>query len=338
MGSIWNGFVGQHPFGHLLQTDEWAKFKRQFGWEEEIVQVGDGADIEAGATILYRWLPHRLLPLASIAYTPKGPVVDWRNTEQVGKVLNRLEAAARRKRAVLLHIEPNLEQDELPGLEAQLKQAGFKPAAKNIQPRRTILLDIGGEEEDVLGRMKQKTRYNIRLAARKGVTVREGTPDDLPIFNLLMAATGKRNQFGVHSPAYYQMVFKIFAGNGAAGMLLAEYEGRPLAAIMVFALGATAWYFYGASNDEERNRMPTYLLQWEGIRWARARGCTLYDLWGVPDEDEPTLENEFENRQDGLWGVYRFKRGFGGRLVRWAGGYERVFNRPLNRLLRRFWN
>ncbi len=96
-------------------------------------------------------------------------------------------------------------------------------------------------------------------------------------------------------------------------LLLAEYEGRPLAALMVFALGRRAYYLYGASTDEERNRMPTYLLQWRAMQWARARGCLEYDLWGVPDEDEQTLEAQFETRRDGLWGVYRFKRGSAGR-------------------------
>jgi len=105
---------------------------------------------------------------------------------------------------------------------------------------------------------------------------------------------------------------------------------------MVFALGKRAWYFYGASNDRERNRMPTYLLQFEAMRWAAARGCAQYDLWGVPDEDEETLEAGFEQRSDGLWGVYRFKRGFGGLLRRAAPTYEKVYNPLLYALYRRW--
>ncbi len=97
-------------------------------------------------------------------------------------------------------------------------------------------------------------------------------------------------------------------------LLVAEYEGKPLAALFVARNGNRAYYLYGASTDEERNRMPTYLLQWEAMKWAKARGCEEYDLWGVPDEDEATLEANFETRHDGLWGVYRFKRGFGGQL------------------------
>jgi lipid II:glycine glycyltransferase (peptidoglycan interpeptide bridge formation enzyme) len=105
---------------------------------------------------------------------------------------------------------------------------------------------------------------------------------------------------------------------------------------MAFARGRRAWYVYGASNDQERNRMPTYLLQWEAIRWAKSHGCTGYDLWGVPDEDEAKLEAEFESRHDGLWGVYRFKRGFGGKLKRAAQALDRVYNLLLYKLYLRF--
>jgi lipid II:glycine glycyltransferase (peptidoglycan interpeptide bridge formation enzyme) len=109
-------------------------------------------------------------------------------------------------------------------------------------------------------------------------------------------------------------------------LLLAEYDGKPLAALFVARHGYRAFYLYGASSDEERNRMPTYLLQWEAMTWAKARGCEEYDLWGVPDEEEAVLEAGFETRHDGLWGVYRFKRGFGGELKRAVQAMDRVYN------------
>jgi lipid II:glycine glycyltransferase (peptidoglycan interpeptide bridge formation enzyme) len=180
--------------------------------------------------------------------------------------------------------------------------------------------------------MKQKTRYNIRLAARKGVTIR--TTTDLDEFHGLMQVTGKRDGFGVHSREYYRRVFDLFRPRGEVEIFLAEYDGQPLGAVMVFARGRRAWYFYGASNDEERSRMPAYLLQWEAMRWAGRRGCTEYDLWGVPDEDEQALEAQFEIRRDGLWGVYRFKRGFGGRLCRAMQTWERVYISALYTLFR----
>jgi peptidoglycan pentaglycine glycine transferase (the first glycine) len=144
----------------------------------------------------------------------------------------------------------------------------------------------------------------------------------------LMTMTGERSDFDVHSAAYYEIAYRLFAPTTRLVLLMAEYQGRPLAALMAFAMGGTAWYFYGASSDDERQRMPAYLLQWEAIRWARAKGCAVYDLWGVPDEDEETLEAGLTSRSDGLWGVYRFKRGFGGKLVRWVGAFDQVLMPP----------
>ncbi len=173
----------------------------------------------------------------------------------------------------------------------------------------------------MLARMHQKTRYNIRLAERKQVTVRPW--DDLPAFGAMMQTTAARDQFGVHTPAYYARAYELCSTPlQECELLVAEFEGRPLAALMVFAHGPRAWYLYGASTDDERNRMPTYLLQWEAMRWARRRGCRSYDLWGVPDAERETLEAQFETRGDGLWGVYRFKRGFGGELTRSIGAWD----------------
>jgi lipid II:glycine glycyltransferase (peptidoglycan interpeptide bridge formation enzyme) len=172
--------------------------------------------------------------------------------------------------------------------------------------------------------MKQKTRYNIRLAEKKGVTVRAW--NNIESFHKMMLVTGDRDRFGIHSLEYYRRAYELFHPTGMCELLVAEYESKPLAALMVFGRGRRAWYFYGASTDEERNRMPTYLVQWEAIKWAKAHGCEEYDLWGVPDEDEAILEANFEKRHDGLWGVYRFKRGFGGELKRAAQAMDRVYN------------
>jgi lipid II:glycine glycyltransferase (peptidoglycan interpeptide bridge formation enzyme) len=187
------------------------------------------------------------------------------------------------------------------------------------------VVDLDADPEEVLGRMKQKTRYNVRLAARKGVTVRAGGEADLPAFFQMMEVTAGRDQFGIHSRAYYETVHRLFVPSGRGRLLLAEHEGELLAGLVVLRFSETAIYMYGASSDEKRNLMPTYLLQWEAMRWAREQGCRTYDLWGVPDEDEATLEAEFAARNDGLWGVYRFKRGFGGRLVRTIGAWDLVY-------------
>jgi lipid II:glycine glycyltransferase (peptidoglycan interpeptide bridge formation enzyme) len=141
----------------------------------------------------------------------------------------------------------------------------------------------------------------------------------------MMDTTGERDAFGVHTLAYYQRAYELFHSVGACELLVASYESEPLAGLMVFAHGARAWYFYGASTNQHRNKMPTYLLQWAAILWAKTKGCKQYDLWGIPDVDEETLETQFTQRADGLWGVYRFKRGFGGELKRSARSWDRVY-------------
>ena len=313
----WNRFLQKHPNAHLLQTGEWGELKSRFGWEP--VRIVNG---EEGVQILFRKLPLGF----TIGYIPK-PVIS--NQSISDQLWEEIDEMCRRHRAIFLKLEPDSWN-----FEFILYLPSFILSKHNIQPPRTMIIDLSGNEEEILARMKQKTRYNIRLAMKKGVTVRAW--DDVESFHKMMLVTGDRDRFGVHSLEYYRCAYELFHPTGMCELLVAEYEGRPLAALMVLARGRRAWYFYGASTDEERNRMPTYLLQWEAVKWAKARGCEEYDLWGVPDEDEATLEANFENRQDGLWGVYRFKRGFGGELKRVAQALDRVYNPLLHWAYLRF--
>jgi len=305
--SEWDTFVAGFPQAHLLQTACWGTLKSGFGWDAHYVRAG-----QSGAQVLFRRLPLGL----SVAYIPKGPVgEDW------NALWPEVDRLCRRKRAIFLKVEPDVWAGDERNLAPRF--AGFQPGAATIQPRRTIVIDLSGGEEDWLGRMKQKTRYNIHLAQRKEVTV--GLSEDVSTFARLMETTGERDGFGVHSEAYYRQAYRLFAPRQECALLAAQYQDQTLAMLMVFARGERAWYFYGASSDIERNRMPTYLLQWEAMRWAAQRGCRWYDLWGVPDEDEDLLEAQFNDRSDGLWGVYRFKRGFGGQVMQSAAAWERIY-------------
>jgi lipid II:glycine glycyltransferase (peptidoglycan interpeptide bridge formation enzyme) len=271
------------------------------------------------------------LPLGyKVAYIPKGPVgYEGADQSQLSDFWAELDSLCREKRAVLVKVELDLCETEAGEIKPP---EGFSPGENATQPQRTLVVDLNTDEDAILARMKQKTRYNIRLAGRKGVSVHPW--EDVAGFYRMMQVTGERDAFGVHTQAYYQKAYDLFHPGGECELLVAEYEGVPLAALMVFARGARAWYFYGASTDEHRNLMPTYLLQWEAIRWARAKGCKTYDLWGVPDAEPETLEGQFTERSDGLWGVYRFKRGFGGEIQRAPDPWERVYNPLLYALYR----
>jgi lipid II:glycine glycyltransferase (peptidoglycan interpeptide bridge formation enzyme) len=197
---------------------------------------------------------------------------------------------------------------------------------EQIQFRNTVVIDLSPSEDRLLARMKQKTRYNIRLAAKSGVSVRPGTVDELPLLYRLYAETSARDGFVIRNQSYYEQVWTTFmrplSGRDVPGAdcLIAEIEGEVSAAVFVFYFAERAYYLYGMSRATHRDKMPNHLLQWEAMRLAKVRGCRSYDLWGAPDDF---------NEKDPLWGVYRFKEGFGGEVVRTLGAWDFA--------ARRFW-
>ena len=306
----WSDFLSGFPDAHILQTSAWGQLKGDFGWQ--VVRLISG---NSGAQILFRKLPFGL----SLAYIPRGPVGDdW------DSLWSEVHAVCKEHRAIFLKVEPDLWEGDANDFQGGQPPPGFRLSPHEIQPARTLLVDLRGSEEQILARMKQKTRYNVRLARRKGVVIRQTS--DIDSFYELMQITGERDVFGVHSKGYYQRAMDLFEPRGNCALLCAEFEEQPLASLMVFANGNRAWYFYGASSNQHRHLMSTYLLQWKAIQWAKAQGCTEYDLWGVPDEDHETLEANFLKRRDDLWGVYRFKRGFGGELRRVVPTWDYVYN------------
>ena len=227
-----------------------------------------------------------------------------------------------------MRLEPEWEIGQAPAVP-DLRPA---PDSAIVQAPATIMLDLRPPPEAILAQMKPKWRYNIRLAERKGIRVRMGGAADLPLFHRLSEVTAARDGFPIRTEEYYRTAFNLFARSDSAALLVAEYEGKPLSALMAFVCGRMAIYLYGASSDEERNRMPNHLLQWRAMLWAKERGCEVYDLWGIPstgDGGQGTGDTA-ERLPEGL---LKFKEGFGGRVVRYAGAFDVVYNRPLYRVL-----
>jgi lipid II:glycine glycyltransferase (peptidoglycan interpeptide bridge formation enzyme) len=320
--NAWDTFVANHPDGHLLQTSAWAALKAHVGWQVERVALSQDGRIVAGGQVLLRRLPWG----QTLAYVPKGPLVDWRNAAQVRMLLAALREAIAPHRPALLKLEPDL--PDSPQLDLIFASYGLR-RGHTVQPRSTIHLDLQAGPEAVLAGMKQKWRYNVRLAERKEVAVRPMTEADLPAWHAMNAETGQRDSFGVHQPGYYAAALELFP-HDQARWLLAEFAGQSLAAIAVFALGKKSWYMWGASSSLERQRMPNHALQWAGITWAAGQGCASYDLWGIPDEvgaDPAAYAEDFAEQKGGLWGVYRFKQGFGGQIVRYTGCWDLEMSR-----------
>lgn len=351
----------------LLQSWNWGEFKKQAGWSPirlaltrriaPLSAIGTGT---MSAQVLFKSVPR--IPLSvSVAYIPRGPVyvpgaaIDERTERAFWAGVLR---AAKKRGAIFLKVEPNVELGEgttKSDIDRKMRALGFRPAAR-LQPARTIALDLDKSEDDLLKAMKPKTRYNLRLAGRRGVTVRRaGTLDDLRAFYNLLEVTGERDEFGIHTFPYYEHMWKVFGpgGDNSALVLLAEHPDEqeraegPVAGLLTLRFGREAIYMYGASANRGREHMPNYLLQWEAIRWAREQGCARYDFWGIPDapaegdgetRGESGGESDGEagkasdsvspvNARSGLRGVYWFKKGFGGREIEYPGAYDYVYNR-----------
>ncbi|HEX5498770.1 MAG TPA: peptidoglycan bridge formation glycyltransferase FemA/FemB family protein, partial [Thermomicrobiales bacterium] len=188
--------------------------------------------------------------------------------------------------------------------------------------------------------MHQKTRYNIRLAQRRGVTVRSARPDDVGAFYDMLRDTAGRNDFGIHSETYYADFLSV-AGDNAA-LLFSEIDGEPVAGLIAVRFADEAIYMYGASSTQRRAHGAAFLLQFEAMRWARDRGCRRYDLWGIPATDPETTQVEERDRlaptRGEDWrGLYEFKVRFGGTIVRYPPPLERRYVPGLAALARRIY-
>ena len=316
----WNEALARFPQGHVLQTYEWGEVKGRWGWQPLRFLLQEGGEVRAAASVLRRPVPHTPFCLL---YAPKGPAFDYEDLSLWPQVLETLEELAQRERAIFLKIDPDLRRnageessDLEPAADAVirlLEGRGWRFSPEQIQFRNTVLVDLCPSEEEILMAMHPKTRYNIRLAGRRGVRVEEAGEDALVQFYQLYAETSARDGFLIRPFAYYQDVWRTFLRGELGQLFLAYYEEQCLAGLFLFRWGKRAWYMYGASSSVERQRMPNYALQWAAMRWAKAQGCTTYDLWGAP---------EVLDESDPLWGVYRFKRGFGGQMVRYLGAYD----------------
>ena len=342
-GNIWNEIISRLPDPHFLQTYEWGQVKAKYGWQP-IYLVWDEQGkmkeerndlssfifpVQAACLVLKRTAFRRF----SIFYAPKGPVMDWTNESLRKRVLDDLQSFAKKQGAIFLKLDPDVvlgrgvpaSVDEVTENSGQavmsdLKHRGWVESSDQIQFRNTVMVDLSASEEDILMRMKQKTRYNVRLAEKKGVTVRAGSVDDLPMLYKMYAETSVRDGFVIRDEGYYMVVWKTYMSNvggqrsePSAVPLIAEVDGEAVAAIFLFMFAGRGYYVYGMSRNAHREKMPTYLLQWAAMKHAKSHGCLTYDLWGAPDVFDES---------DSMWGVYRFKEGLGGDVVRTLGAYD----------------
>ena len=317
----------------FLQSAFWGRFKSGFGWSVRGFRVG-GPDLPRAFCLSV--LVRRLRGPYSFAYVPHGPELELEPGRQ-GPFLSGLAAALAPflpAGCAFIRFDPAWhlaesavgpdsgdDGDEPSQIahSAVARPVYGQPLRKgaDVQPPDTVVLDIARDDETLLAGMKPKWRYNIKLALKKGVTVSDEGAGSMDVFYSMYEVTSRRDGIALHPKAYYEALFRTGDVSGKRNpdlrLWVARHEGQPLAAIITLFHGARATYLYGASSDEKRNLMPAYALQWTAMRAAREAGCTVYDFYGIPPRSDPS---------HAMAGLYRFKTGFGGTVLHYAGSWD----------------
>lgn len=287
----WDQFVIQNN-GSFLQSWSWVQFQRSLGRKIWPIET-------AGLKTLI--IKHNLPLAKNYLYCPRGPV-----GEGFEHFLEEIKQIAQEEKSIFFKIEP---ASQLP-----LTDSGFKVSPKQIQPSKTLILDISKSEEELLSQMHQKTRYNIRLAQRKGVEIQlwsGSSSQEISIFLDLLEQTAKRDKFHIHPLEYYQKMLEILGKEGMLKLFLARHQDKIIAANLVCFFGQTATYLHGAADYDFRQLMAPHLLQWQAIRQAKQLDLKYYDFWGIDKKKWP--------------GVTRFKRGFNGQEIDLPGAFDLIF-------------
>ena len=311
----YENFISNHPKGHFVKSIKWAEFKKPWQFKA-FLSVDESDNIRGSMLIFLSRVPHTKY---THMYCPRGPVVNDGDRETLAELCAEAKKIAKEYNSYELSIDPDITEEDAAYLE-DLKASGFvinntKNRPEYLQARYVFRLYLDGKDKDqIFAEFHSKTRYNVRLSERKGVTCRIGMKEDLPAFREIMIETAVRDGFMARSLKYFEEMYDALSPENLR-LYLIEYEGRAIAGAIAIYYGDKLWYLYGASSNRERNRMPNYMMQWEMIKWAIEKGCSIYDFRGVTGDMEKTF----------LEGLIRFKQGFGGVQVDFVGKMDMFF-------------
>ena len=314
-------FISAHPKGHFAQSILWAKQKPMWHWEAIVSRDAQGKIKGSMAVLIRKIIPG--MPF-TMMYACRGPVTDLDDRETLADLVAGAKKLAKKHHSYVIKIDPDVPSEET-GYRKILEDLGFKLTGAGeefdaIQPQYVFRLNVEGKTSDeLLAALSQSTRRKVRTGAKKGVTTKIVGKEEVPEFARLMLETGVRDGFVTREASYFENMLDNLGEH--ARLYMAYYEGQAIAGTLAIWYGDKVWYLYGASANEHRNLMPNYMLQWNMIEWAVEKGCRIYDFRGVPGrvgEDHP------------LYGLYKFKLGFGGDYVEFVGEMDMVLNKPVN--------
>ena len=324
----YEAFVEGHKQGGFLQSMCWSLVKERWGCEPVVIRDEKG-DIKASVMVLIKSIPFLNI---TYMYAPRGPVCDFSDEATLKELMHSIDDLQRRYHAFAFKTDPYIEEGDRVSIE-NMKKVGFeylitKDGYETIQCRSNYVLDLKGKEcEELYSGFHKKHRYNIRLAERKGVSCDFYSVEKLNDFYMLMEETGERDGFQIRSREYFARILTKLGSR--AKLCMCYYEGKPVSGALIVNYGGTMSYLYGASSNNHREVMANYLMHWTIIKRCKELGCDTYDFMGIPyyyDKEHPN------------YGVYRFKKGFGGRVVNYAGEFRKIYYPVVGRLLLKVMN
>ncbi|CAN5907201.1 peptidoglycan bridge formation glycyltransferase FemA/FemB family protein [soil metagenome] len=306
----WDTLVKNSPGGgHIFQSHAWAEFKRELSWSAVRVAIEKDDDVVG----VGQFLSYSTTPVPGrLMFCPKGPWLPWEDEETVKAFFEGVREIAKNHGAHTIKIEPEV-RDEQKAVKDWLSDIGFQKFRWDLNFKTTLVVDLSPPEEEIMANMRKSNRSSVRSAARKGVeVVEDSTSHGLQTFWEMFELTAQRSGFWYRPKDYQVPMWRSLMEAGRAHLLFAEHEGDQLAGMFIGKLGYKCWYQYGASTNEKRELNGTHLLQWEMMKWAKSHGVTYYDMVSIPNPDEL-------NEDHPLYGVYKFKAGFGGEIASFVG-------------------
>lgn len=323
--SQWEQFLLQVPGGLHTQSSLWGQVKASLGYKTVRVLVYQNDELVGGAQIVMRSIPL----FGAIGYISKGPILRPYSPELADRIVQALKQIAREYNIQLLIAQPpNISEDIVDILQSH----GFQPSSNAVSTRATLLLDLQKDLDTILQEMQRKTRYNIRLSGRKGITVREGNEADVNIYYSMLENTSQRQGFAVFPLDYYQNMWRILAPTNNIKLFIAEVDGEPIAAQLSIGFGDTLTNKFSVWSGKHGDKRPNEAIQWAAISWAKEHGYRYYDFEGIDPEAAQLLLQGESIPDDMKQTVTSFKLGFGGDVVDFPEPYDYVYNPVLRKL------
>lgn len=322
----YSSFIENHENGHFMQTLSWARFKSS--QQSFAIMCEDGGGNVVGTMLMFLQKVRRTNKV--FLYCPRGPVCERGDAKVLSELLSGAEAIAKEVGAYKLTLDPDIAKNDTAWISyfSEMGARVGENAVDNaiLQPFSVYRINVDKSDDELMESYHSKARYSVRVSIKSKAKCRLGTRADIPTFCSLLEATAEKDNFTARSEKYFYDMYDAL-GDDMMKIFIVECEGRAIAGSVLIKCARKTWHMYAGSNDECKETLPNFLMQWEMMRWSRDNGCPLYDMRGIAGAADKLRPIE---------GLVRFKKRFGGELCSFVGRIDIVYDRFSDSAVRAF--